>query len=346
MLRAIDQVNTIYDLASGLNSVRHDGLVLFVSRLFQNYFLCYALGPFVWYIVPHIGFQINKISLIRIVCVLLDQRKQYARKCWNFTILSVRLVLRYRSCGSQTTWSYDMHAYETCEWICTNTNKRYEKMEMPLHDFKIPENDEIYILLSPFNDAVSIQPLVSQTILHIFSHHHRCHHFMSTMAAAAAAIPSIPTRELNDMRWMFDRLFAYCVLSFSELYLFFFCLIRESIASQHCNSHCGWEVFAVYGSFFREKNMISHHNNTKKRYITWEEREKEEQLISLSNNQTTPNQKKSNEKCLICLHAFVAVFLSTIFRWLQDQTTVYNRWRLVFIITGLNALVWRNAECQ
>lgn len=59
--------------------------------------------------------------------------------------------------------------------------------------------------------------------------------------------------------------------SYSELYLFFFCLIRESIASHHHNDYCGWEV-AKYAMFKKKHECTSHVYEKRHKWETSEEK--------------------------------------------------------------------------
>lgn len=105
------------------------------------------------------------------------------------------------------------------------------------------------------------------------------------------------------------------MLSCSELYLFFFCLIRESIASQHRNAYCGWEVAAAYALFKHEHKNGAFYENERERAIA----------THLSND-----TKKEEEICLISLHFFPSRcgFSSIRFDNLQSMSFSVNNNRL------------------
>lgn len=86
---------------------------------------------------------------------------------------------------------------------------------------------------------------------------------------------------------------AFYMLSCSELYLFFICLIRESIASQHRTAYCGWEVAAAYALFKHEHKNGAFYENERERAIA----------THLSND-----TKKEEEICLISLHFFLSLW--------------------------------------
>lgn len=176
------------------------------------------------------------------------------------------------------------------------------------------ENDEIYIFLS----SSVIQKIHSRWCherYYNFTHHH--HH------------------QQRPWRWWFQYWFgpesaicdehfalthslslsAFYMLSCSELYLFFFCLIRESIASQHRNAYCGWEVAAAYALFKHEHKNGAFYENERERAIA----------THLSND-----TKKEEEICLISLHFFPSRcgFSSIRFDNLQSMSFSVNNNRL------------------